>query len=295
MSLRAAFNEFKVAAKRLEREEGIKYDAKPAKDTIAKLLDGYCLAKDNNDTYHKDMYIAGLMLRFWYVIGKLEASCPRLGLQDGDFMSWLYEAIEYACKYRAWQKGHVNAQQCVNQCIETIRKQHYYEYNLDKHRANYNITSMDTTMDEDGKITLNDTLLDESEEDYASTINGSIAARQFIQMYLNKNKVVEAIILDTIAFNDSQKLVKKVDVKTDENGNKRKVINTTSEFWAFKVIQALNQLPEDYEKYFLSEYKINPDAFKAAIEAVKKANNTKLYRYLNNTLKDARVAVGATL
>lgn len=292
MSLKYAFNQFKVAAQTLLEEEGIKYDGKPAKDVIAKMLDGYCVACDSGDEHRKNIYIAGIILRFWYVIGKLKEKCPGLGLDDNDFLAWLYEAIEYACKYRAWQKGHVNAQQCVNQCIETIRKQHYYEFNLDKHKANYNTVSMETPMDEDGKVVLADTLIDEATEDATKMRDGDSAAREIVQMYLNRRKIVEAIILDTIAFNDTQKVTKQTKKGIDEEGNEYKYTTSTSEFWAFKVVQILGKLPEEYEDYFLSAYNINPDEFKAALDAIRNANNTKLYKFLNKTLQDAKAIIG---
>jgi hypothetical protein len=41
----------------LESELGIKYDAKPAKETIRIMLDGYCKAIDEDDEYLKNLYI----------------------------------------------------------------------------------------------------------------------------------------------------------------------------------------------------------------------------------------------
>ena len=40
--------------------------------------------------------------------------------QREDFFWWLYEAIEYACKYRGWRdtSKKLNAQQCINKCID---------------------------------------------------------------------------------------------------------------------------------------------------------------------------------
>ena len=129
----AAFDHFKFWAKRLKTEEGIDYTEK-GRDVIQVMIDRYCIAKDTNDEPRKNMYIAGLMLRFWYVIAKLQARSPIPGLEYEDFMGWLYESIEYACKYRKWQNpaNKVNAQQCINQCIETIRVQKYYDLNLQK-------------------------------------------------------------------------------------------------------------------------------------------------------------------
>ena len=64
--LNTAFNEFKVWAKLLKDEDGIDYSAK-GRDVIQVMIDRYCLAKDTKNERNKNKYIAGLMLRFWYV------------------------------------------------------------------------------------------------------------------------------------------------------------------------------------------------------------------------------------
>ena len=95
--LTIAFNEFKVWAKILKEEDGIDYEAK-GREVIQVMADGYCYAKDTDNERNKNKYIAGLMLRFWYAISKLKARSPIQGLDYMDFMGWLYESIEYACK-----------------------------------------------------------------------------------------------------------------------------------------------------------------------------------------------------
>ena len=289
-AIKLAFDGFKRNATLLEREEGIKYDGKPAKEVIRQMLDGFCKAMDEGDERRKDLYIAGLMLRFWYVIAKLAEKSPGLNLETTDFMTWLYEAIEYACKYRKWQdpNSNVNAQQCINQCIETIRLQHYYEYNLDKHKANYNTVSFEQPMDEDGKVTLADKLIDVDAEEAIKQSEGNAAARELVQMYLNKDKVVEAIILDTIAFNDTQKITKTTHKGIDEDGNVYKYSTQTSEFWAFKCVQILSNLPENYFEYFMENYRIAPEKLIASLNSIRGANNQKLHKFLDRTLKDAR-------
>ena len=65
------FNNFKNYATQLELELGIKYDAKPCKDTIRTMLDGYCKALDEGDEHLKNLYISGLILRHWDKVKKL--------------------------------------------------------------------------------------------------------------------------------------------------------------------------------------------------------------------------------
>ena len=289
MMLQSVFNDFKSWALILEKEEGINYAAS-GREVIQQMADGYCLAKDNNDTRKKDMYIAGLMLRFWYVISKLKERSPIQGLDYTDFFAWLYEAIEYACKYRKWQDpaNKVNAQQCINQCIETIRMQKYYDLNLHKNKANVNTYSLEATYEEDGKTTLLDTLVDENYEDDLKYQEGNNAAYDLIQHCIDKKKLVEAIILDTIAFNDVQKVTKKVVKTVDDEGNSYKHTQHTSEFWPFKCVQILSNLPDDYADYFCKHYKVVVQELEAALTAIRKANNQKLYKYLDKTLSDTK-------
>lgn len=287
--LRQTFEEFKAWAMLLKSEEGIDYTAK-GKEVIEQMANGYCLAKDNNDEHKKNLYISGLMLRFWYTIHKLKEKSPIQGLDYSDFMAWLYEAIEYACKYRAWQDPtkKVNAQQAINQCIETIRVQKYYGFNLQKNKANYSTISLEEVFEEDGKTTLLETLVDEAGVEKTKQTNGANVATDLIQNYINKKKIVEAIILDTIAFNDTQRIAKKVVQEVDADGKEFKTTRQTTEFWPFRCVQILSNLPEDYAKYFCNNYKIIEKELDIALDVIRRANNQKLYKFLTKTLADAR-------
>ena len=284
-----ALEHFKTAAKQLKVEEGVDY-AEKGREVIQLMLDRYCLAKDANDEHRKNLYVSGLMLRFWYVISKLQARSPIPGLEYDDFMDWLYEAIEYACKYRAWQDPtkKVNAQQAINQCIETIRVQKYYDLNLQKNKVNQMTFSLDAEFDDDDEATLLDTLVDEDAEVIREHQEGTEAAYALVQSCINKKKLIEAIILDTIAFNDVQKVQKKVVKGVDAEGNPTKYTQTSSEFWPFRCVQILSNLPIDYASYFKKHYNVLESELNAAISTIRAANNQKLYRYLRSTLNGAK-------
>ena len=131
----------------LKQCKGIDYETA----NVNVLADGYCKAMDEGDEQNKNLFISALILRFWFVIKKLQDKSPGMGLEITDFFNWLYEAIEYACKYRAWQDPtkKVNAQQAINQCIETIRVQKYYDLNLQKNKVNQMTFSLDAEFDDD--------------------------------------------------------------------------------------------------------------------------------------------------
>lgn len=284
-----AFNSYKALAEQLKVEEGIDY-AEKGRDVIQVMIDRYCLAKDTGDEHRKNLYIAGLMLRFWYTISKLQSRSPIPGLDYDDFIGWLYDAIEYACKYRAWQNPEkkTNAQQAINQCIETIRVQKYYELNLQKNKINQLTISLDAEFDSPSETTLLDTLVDADAEATRELSEGAEVAHTLIQSCINKKKLVEAIILDTIAFNDAEKVTKKVVKSVDFEGNPTRYTQTTREFWKFRCVQLLGSLPQDYASYFKQHYQVVEPELEAALSAIKAANNQKLYRYLEKTLKGAR-------
>lgn len=287
------FNNFKNYATQLERELGIKYDAKPYKDTIRTMLDGYCKAMDEGDEHLKNLYISGLILRHWDKVKKLALTCPNIDLQGEEFVEWVYEAIMYACKYRKWQKDdRINAQQCLNQCIETIKKQHYYNYNLDKNKANYNTVSFDTPIGEENdngtQRTLLDTIVDENAERAVRMRDGATGARQIVQAFIDKNRIVEAIIMDIIAFGDTEKVTKHIKRQDGKNGKEIKYTTYTHEFWKFKAVQILSNLSDDYQQYFADNYLVKTSALDAALNVLKKANNQKIYKELNSALKYAR-------
>ena len=289
-------------ARILKQTRGIDYETV----NVNVLADGYCKAMDEDDSYNKDLFISALVLRFWYVIKKLQDKSPNMGLDITDFFNWLYEAIEYACKYRKWQdpENKVNAQQCINQCIETIRLQHYYQANLKKHKGNFNTVSLDATFANDGddaQVSLLDTIADEEASTANTKLMEAVDTRTFIQRYINKKKIIDAIILDNIAFGDNNretKNVKKqvntyVDEETGETTTEEEKITTyTSEFWEFRCVQNLSKLTPEYANYFLENYDVKPEELNAALQTIQKATNAKLYTYLRKCLEGCRASMG---
>lgn len=255
------------------------------------LANKYCEALDTKNEWNKSTYMAALVLRFWYRIEKLYQANLNTGLEREDFFSWLVESINYACKYRAWQTKEVNAQQAINQCIETIRHQHYYEFNLDKHRANYNTVSFATPVsntknkENSNEASLLDTLEYEDEEQIYD--EGAYTAAGIIQSFIENKKIIEAIILDNIAFNDVQKKTKKTVKYIDsETGKTERYVEHYSEFWSYKLIQILSKLPSEYQTSFLKRYKIKEPEFQAAFGKIQSASNQKLYKYVKACLAD---------
>lgn len=256
---------------------------------ITVMADRFIEAKKNNDEYNKNIYIAGLMLRFWFAIKNYEEKSPGLGLTTDDYAAWLYEAIEYACDYEAWHHGKAkNAQQAINKAIETIRLQHYALENMDKRKANYGTVSLDAPVSDDSDVVIGDRFEDDASKEEFENFQAKEMVQNTVQTLLDDNKMVEAIILDTIAYQDVYKDTKTVVQGEDEEGNPCKYTRHSYSFWPFKCVQFLSNLPEDFAQYFYDKYEVSAPALVTVLDKIKKANNQKLYKYLDLSLKAAK-------
>ena len=263
--------------------------AKPYEQySIDELADAYCDAIDAGNETLKDIYISALILRFWYVIDKMyRANNVAPSLEHEDFFWWLYEAIEYACKYRGWRDPDkkLNAQQCINKCIDTIKLQKYYDLRLDKKKTVNHCFSIDTPLggDDDSNKTLSDILESEVNLDDCYADDDAI---MLVQSYINRNKIIEAIIIDNIAFNDVQRHTKKVVKAINTYGETIRYTEHSSEFWSYKLVRILNGLSTDYKATFARRYKISDSKLTACLEALHKMNNQKIYKSIGLVLSD---------
>lgn len=261
--------------------------------SIDELADAYCDAVDSDNSTLKDIYISALILRFWHKIDKMyRANTTAPSLEHEDFFWWLYEAIEYACKYRGWrdETKDVNAQQCINKCIETIQLQKYYNLRLDKRKAANYCVSMEDPVYLDGASDAAQTIADTLESDDMVDDFSSDDAITLVQSYINRNKIVEAIIIDAIAFNDVQKHFKKTIKTKNAAGENYKYVEYSSEFWPYKLVQIVSKLPASYKKTFMKKYSISEDKLTTVLDALSKVNNQKIYRYLRETIKELKVS-----
>lgn len=270
--------------------------AKPYESySIDELADAYCDAVDTNNAALKDIYISALILRFWFNIDKMyRSNTVAPTLEHEDFFWWLYEAIEYACKYRGWRdpEKNLNAQQCINKCIETIKLQKYYNLRLDKRKAANYCCSMEEPMvgatssaSNPGESKTVGEML-EAEEDYDD--HSADDVMMLVQSYINRNKIVEAIIIDSIAFNDVNRYYKKT-IKTKScDGKDYKYVEHSSEFWPFRLVQLLNGLSAEDKAMFARRYSISGSKLAACFEALSKMNNQKIYRLIDRTLSELR-------
>ncbi len=261
--------------------------------SINELADAYCEATDNENEILKNIYISALMLRFWYQIPKLKNDLQSLNKDYQDCYDGVLDAIIQACSpdNRKWQTTDISAQAVINQIINTrFKAAAIYEANLQKNAGRHLEISMDAPIcggeGDDQAKTLADTL--ESEE-YVDD-HSSEAVMMLVQSYINRNKVIEAIIIDNIAFNDVQRHFKKVVKTTNSDGETTKYTEHSSEFWPYKLVQIVSKLPSTYKKDFLTRYHISEEKLATVLDTIDKTNNQKLYKYLDKTLAELKVS-----
>lgn len=258
---------------------------------ITKISDMYCAATDENNEVLRNQTISALMLLFYGEISKMQEKCKAIKeLSYEDFVSKLYECIEVAMSYRTWQKdSKTTAEACIRSCIASRGAAAIlYDSNRDKNKANVNSYSLDDIAynnSENDTVSRGDLVEDSSEVAFKE----NLALSSFIQSYLDKNKIIEGIILDTIVTEDCIKYstITEKGINTD-TGEEVKYKTTSRKFWAYKVVQFLTSLPENYFAYFSKKYKIEDLKLQAALDSLKTTPRTKLNKFLETTLSSVK-------
>jgi hypothetical protein len=109
-----------------------------------------------------------------------------------------------------------------------------------------------------------------------------------VQNYINRDKIVEAILIDNIAFNDVQRYYKQT-IKTETG----KYTEYSSEFWPYRLVQIVSKLPDTYKQEFMAKYRISEEKLDSVLAYVGKSNNQRIYKLLDRTLTDLRANYAA--
>lgn len=251
--------------------------------TITERMDNLCAARDAGDELMENAWFSAVLLNYKPMAVKLykQHGSP-LKLDLSDIVSWFTGAIMQAVENRSWQKKekNCNAGTVITQIVNTrYLAAAYYESNLAIHKANFATVSLDAPLDPDS----DDTRADLLASDLATPSEQYSNANCIIQDLIDDNKIVEAIIAETIAFNDCMKVTSKNVKETDADGNVKKYKRISSEFWPYRVVQILSNLPENYEEYFIDRYNIDQTKLKVGLERIRTSPNPKLYKFLEST------------
>lgn len=287
--------------------------------TKNELGNGYCdwdelsyFSKDEDERAKaeimKSRYWAAILLRYWYKIPKWILESKSLRLPATTFFDWLHDSMHDTFYYRSWRKlrrarpNDPNSEwidnpqyndmddnvfdRSVNFFCGARRGKEYQAVNKDKRKANVITTSIDKTVEEDG-----DSILDRT-EGLASKGAGYDGIRELVKLFLSKNKYLEALIIDNMAYGDSYKTAKSkktyttVDYNLETEKNEEVEIEYNSYSYEFnerKLVKLLNEINDTYfTEYFNKHYKV--EDYKPILESVKSVSNNKLYKEIEKTI-----------
>lgn len=253
---------------------------------INKLSDGYIKATADHDEDLRDQYISALMLLFWGEVSKMAEKCRTVpGYTFVDYISKLYECIEVAMKYHAWQSGKTTAEACIRSTIATRGvAATIQQSNLFSTKANVGTTSLETPLKSDEKLTVADTIADNAED----VLENKMEEDLIIQYMLNKRKPVEGIILDVIFNNDVYRVTKSYKNATFEDGTAYKKASISTELQPSKIVKIIDNLQQDYLDNFNKKYNVRLAETSAAFDRLKSADHSKLYSMIKNTVAYAK-------
>lgn len=259
---------------------------KPWKEyTVDELADMACVAMDEHDEFGYESAFSGIMLHMQpYIVKLYKENGAALKLEPDDFASWMSGAITMAVdpSNRTWQKKNIKAGTVILQILLTrFKAAAYYDSNLAIHRANYNTASLDELVDDDAECPTYKVDLLASNEPSPSEQFGT--AHSIIQELLDANRIIEAIIADTIANNECYKTETKTISETREDGTVYKYKKTSYTFWPYKVVKILNTLSTDYAEKFAETYSVSLKKLEIGLKKIKESSNTKLRTYLKKT------------
>lgn len=179
-------------------------------EKITRWINDYCkyldLLKDNPNNqeyiFKRDCYLSALVLKFLYNINKFyDAFKTFNSYSKEDYISNIYESINVACKYRAWQKNNDYADKYIQQCINSNLIALYYDYKDDRKKSDlpYMSVSIDKPLSSENESTLKDLIPSEDNS------KGNMELKECIEKLIQNEYVLEAIIMDVKFFRNNTK------------------------------------------------------------------------------------------
>jgi hypothetical protein len=246
--------------------------------TKTQLANGYCDAEEAGDMVKRDQYFSALMLRYWFKVMEFYRNSPFVRQEPDDFSSWIAESLNVAFKYRQWRnpshplnKDPNGPDKVINKCLFSTRKRWHKYANQDKRRVNFFVESIEEHFE---KYENKSQSLTEHVE-YADVQSSSQA---IVQLYLNRGKYIEAIIIDHIAHYNS------FSFKSSKKGEKKDYV-----FSKVMLVKELAEIDETYISNFKDIYSVKEENLLEAIEEIKsqteKRSKNKLLKYINYTFE----------
>lgn len=301
--------------------------------TKTELANGYCDADENAlkakadgdfdqaEEYEmlRSAYYSALMLRYWYKIFEWQKNSYTLNLDPTDFVDWLSDSLYVAFYYRMWRYEYQaivkegkfieykldkngnkipnlyyyiidpNApDKIINRCCGSMRGRVFQFHNKDKRKIDIQTYSLDSMIDEEGDYAIN--YSGAYTEDNRPYTHG---AYSLVQMLLDRGETLEALIVDSIAYQDTFKKQKTTIIKKEINNEtgeeiKIKDVAVYNMFDPRKLVKHLNTIGEEFIYLFCQNYQITNTIGNTLLTNLKSLSNVKLYKIIEKTLSEIK-------
>lgn len=229
-----------------------------------------CVEHENKEDF--DQYLSALLCQYWYLIDIYYKKDISQNVED--YTAWYIEGVMKALKYRGWldpkqvvSKDPNGPRKVVERCVHTVIGNNLAYCRRDRRIANSMCVSIDNTISDEGDTFIELDLVHEDLE--AGTICNDI-----IQAYIDNNKYIDAVILDSICYGG------------EISNGKFSLRGLT------KDLSSLNKSYADYfaEKYNSVNYPELTETCKKLINMSKKENKTnfKLKKQINKVLSELK-------
>ena len=185
------------------------------KDLDVNTLCNLYIEHENNES-ERDGYFSAIMLKKWGYIGRHYTNSKASGFSIEQCYDMVCDAVLYILKMRKWLDPNnklygdkSGPDKCLNRCIFSARQRDYYLSNRDKRKINFGNVSLDTIIENVGD---HSEILEDEDFSSEEDLQQSIFSKSLVVQMFNKNKIIEALILDNI-LNDDCFVTK---VKTEE-------------------------------------------------------------------------------
>lgn len=274
------------------------------------LANGYCDADEAGDETKRSQYYAALMLRYWYKIYEYAKSCASMRLEIEDFVGWMDDSFYWAFRYRRWRdpdnplhNDPNGPDKVFNQCFFSTRGRYYQHSNKEVRKVNWTSSSLNALEESVGDHA--DVLGRDDEEDYE---------REIVKQLLSESKIMDALVVDGILYQDvfdeiKEKDTMKIEARNedgqviyDDDGN---VVYEEEEYFKYsyqfnlkklvKHIKYLNDKEQNpnFTKYFVKQYDLkgeDEEKFLRKINSISKNGLSKVVqRTLYNLSRDKNI------
>lgn len=245
--------------------------------------------KYENVEPERSYYFSALMCRYWKNVLMLYNTSKSTKQELSDFTNWLAEALFTAFKYRKWTDPSNKLyndphapDKVINRCIYSTRMRYYYHFNMDKRRLNFQTDSIERQLSSFGNQATVYSFLGVEDESASDKV-----CKEIILHYIDKNKILNAIVVDLICFNDTYVLKKTSSIVNDEEDETEVIMEDediteeSDDTYVDNDIDFNDDVIEEIENEYEEVYEFEPEKYSSQTLEFSKRRFIKVIRALD--------------